>query len=314
MKPDLIKPQQKKRKTSSAPSFLQQAQDVLIDLTKALQKKKKAWLQIRKDNPHFEEVSEEYWREKSSRCWLHGATELSESNELDQWLHTNVGRSKLFQKRTSYLIGLWNKSMKKKGVWGHSYTDNRKFFVKSKMGETLICFIIRMATETESIGKGHKTTWRALKSFLHFLRETYPQEEVAFIEHIFPEEMDVVHNRIIRKIPSEFYPIPLETAGDIIQELTAMCTEGRPDAQLGLAETLGFCWLCLTASRLRLPTTVEMIYMTKASAIDLNEEFPNLIMRHRNGLEAAVRKIGKRLYIRKDIFDSWIKKQAGGHS
>lgn len=39
-----------------------------------------------------------------------------------------------------------------------------------------------------------------------------------------------------------------------------------------------------------------------------------LIMRHRNGLEAAVRKIGKRLYIRKDIFDSWIEKQAGGHS
>lgn len=34
-----------------------------------------------------------------------------------------------------------------------------------------------------------------------------------------------------------------------------------------------------------------------------------LIMRHRNGLEYAVRKIGKRLYIRKDLFDRWIESQ-----
>lgn len=37
-----------------------------------------------------------------------------------------------------------------------------------------------------------------------------------------------------------------------------------------------------------------------------------LSLRHRNGLEAAIRKIGKRLYIRKDIFDSWIEQQRGG--
>ena len=64
MKTDLTKPPQKKHKASSAPNFLQQAQDVLIDLRKALKKKKKEWLQIRKDNPYFEEVSEEHWREK----------------------------------------------------------------------------------------------------------------------------------------------------------------------------------------------------------------------------------------------------------
>ena len=34
-----------------------------------------------------------------------------------------------------------------------------------------------------------------------------------------------------------------------------------------------------------------------------------LIMRHRNGLEAAIRKIGKRLYLRKDLFDAWIESQ-----
>lgn len=35
-----------------------------------------------------------------------------------------------------------------------------------------------------------------------------------------------------------------------------------------------------------------------------------LIMRHRNGLDKAVRKIGKRLYLRQDLFDQWIEAQA----
>lgn len=34
-----------------------------------------------------------------------------------------------------------------------------------------------------------------------------------------------------------------------------------------------------------------------------------LLMRHRNGLDKAVRKIGKRLYLRKDLFDHWIEEQ-----
>lgn len=37
-----------------------------------------------------------------------------------------------------------------------------------------------------------------------------------------------------------------------------------------------------------------------------------LLMRHRNGLDKAVRKIGKRLYLRKDLFDRWIENQVQG--
>lgn len=35
-----------------------------------------------------------------------------------------------------------------------------------------------------------------------------------------------------------------------------------------------------------------------------------LLKRHKNGLEKAVRKIGKRLYIRKDLFNKWIEEQS----
>ena len=31
-----------------------------------------------------------------------------------------------------------------------------------------------------------------------------------------------------------------------------------------------------------------------------------LQLRHRNSLQKAVRKIGKRIYLRKDLFESWI--------
>jgi hypothetical protein len=35
-----------------------------------------------------------------------------------------------------------------------------------------------------------------------------------------------------------------------------------------------------------------------------------LLMRHRNGLQKAVRKIGKRLYLRRDLFEAWIESQS----
>ena len=37
-----------------------------------------------------------------------------------------------------------------------------------------------------------------------------------------------------------------------------------------------------------------------------------LLMRHKNGLDTAIRKIGKRLYIRRDLFDQWIEEQHEG--
>lgn len=39
-----------------------------------------------------------------------------------------------------------------------------------------------------------------------------------------------------------------------------------------------------------------------------------LLYRHRNGLKNAVRKIGKRLLFRIDLFDQWIEEQKEGKS
>jgi len=37
-----------------------------------------------------------------------------------------------------------------------------------------------------------------------------------------------------------------------------------------------------------------------------------LLKRHKNGLQEAVFKIGKRLYLRKDLFENWIEEQQEG--
>jgi len=38
-----------------------------------------------------------------------------------------------------------------------------------------------------------------------------------------------------------------------------------------------------------------------------------LLFRHRNGLQDAVRKVGKRLLLRIDLFEQWIESQASKH-
>ncbi len=37
-----------------------------------------------------------------------------------------------------------------------------------------------------------------------------------------------------------------------------------------------------------------------------------LLHRHKNGLGMATRQIGKRIFIRMDLFDAWIEQQQGG--
>ena len=39
-----------------------------------------------------------------------------------------------------------------------------------------------------------------------------------------------------------------------------------------------------------------------------------LLFRHKNGLGTAVRKIGKRLLVRSDLFDQWIEKHKEGRN
>lgn len=103
-----------------------------------------------------------------------------------------------------------------------------------------------------------------------------PQERIAFIEQIFPQKMGFCGDKIIRKIAPEVYPIPYEIAARIILELARQCRFSRTNAQLAAAESLGLCWLCLNASRLRLPIHLESIYAIESKSIQLDSDRPIL--------------------------------------
>lgn len=143
--------------------------------------------------------------------------------------------------------------------------------------ETLHEYLCRIANLVEKEGRRARLEWRALKSFLAYMRKL-AHKEIAFIEQIFPKHMDIKFSRIIRKIPPEVYPISQEVARDILSELAHMATKGRPDAQLSALESLGFARLCLTASRLRLPSSIDMLIKTNTSAVSIIEDYPAILV------------------------------------
>ncbi len=286
------------RKMSSP---LDQAREVLNDLERDLERSKALWDSMREVNPNFEQLSDRHWIQRRNRSWLHGATELHERNELERWLYDVPPITARANSSAIAVYNAWRKWLNTSGIpkWniGYDYdkkthqlrevqaqelgetyyAGDRRFKIQRPLkGETLLAFVMRLAQELEDSGRGHRLEWRALKSFLEFVRSKYPKEEVAFIEHIFPQKMDLHCDRIIRLIPPEAYPISERTAAEISMELARRCRTGRPDACHTAAESLGLFLLCVTASRLRLPTHVETIFSIKTSAVQKGERWPLL--------------------------------------
>ena len=203
-------------------SPLDEAYAVLDDFEKELAGIKAGWEQIAVDNPHLEQVSPEHWQETYYRMWLHGATNIWERNELGRWLYGNPPITETANSLAQDVHDAWRDWLETAGhqeripscVYdkqtreyreieskkpGETYyaSDDRFAIQAPHEGETLSTFIVRLARSIEDTGEGHRLQWRALKSFLDFIRNTYTTEQVAFIEHIFPKKMDVYYGRKI---------------------------------------------------------------------------------------------------------------------
>jgi len=250
---------------------LEEAQSILSNLKSELSKQRTWCSEVQSLNPDFEELSEEHWLKKQAQCWLHGGTDIREKNELDSWLFDKPPLSDTANEKASKCIKCWKVWLKQNDQY---YVDFKEFELeKPKKNEILYHYITRMAALVESEGKGARLQWRALKSFLAYMKNIAP-EEIAFIEQIFPKKMDLQFGKIIRKIPAEVYPISQEVAGDILRELARLALKGRANSRQSAIESLGLCWMCLTASRLRLPTYLEMIEKIKVSAINIKGKYP----------------------------------------
>jgi hypothetical protein len=160
-------------------------------------------------------------------------------------------------------------------------------------------YISRLQDIVENKEKIHYLWERGLSGFLHHLRKTISKDQIAFLELIFPEDMEirkittfkevktgkstselqeVAYGQIARKISPSVYPIYIKTAADIICELTNTVLHGRQNAKLVAAETLGLCWVCLTSSRLRLPIALKDLFNLPKVVLrtSLDDIFPTL--------------------------------------
>lgn len=247
---------------------------LLDDFEMELSKIKAIYRQQEIDHPHFEQLPEDNWQETYARMWLHGAIRIDERNELERWLHGYPPATKTANSSAQEVCEAWRNWLEKQGPEGAYYVDFQEFqILDPKDKETLIQFIIRLLQTIEDDGKGHNLHWRALRSFLGFIRKHYTKEQVAFIEHIFPQKMDLHYGKIRRLILAEAYPIPEKTAAEILIEFARRCRNGRRDARHTAIEGLALCWLCIASSRIRLPKTLEVIGGIEATAVLSGMEF-----------------------------------------
>jgi len=247
--------------------------NIIIDLQNGIGQKKQIRDQIMQDNPGFEESTVEKWENEKSRCLIHAATDVGELIVLE-CRHPYPPLSEMALMNAKECVAYWCKWLEQTGAYYEPFEDFE--FDEPLKNETLREFIIRMVESVESEGIDSRLEWRALKSFLDYLRQIN-HTEWAFVEHLFPKKMDIFHNRIIRKIPPKIYPISEILVGKIILEFMNMTLNDRPNAQHTAAEGLGFAWLCLAAARLRLPVHLKTkLYFISSEAISFKENIPYL--------------------------------------
>lgn len=262
------------------------------------------------DNLNFEPVLPESWQEKYYRMWIHGATDVWERNELERWLMDYPPSTIIANSPAKEICDSWRDWLpiagpvkvqkildydkkshsyverETQGVSEAFYAEDGRFEIPEPLKkESLFAFIGRLARwfekaydarqkrERKARKLGDWLEERALKSFLDFVRKNYPTEQVAFIEHIFPQKMDLHFGRIIRLIPLEAQPIPEKTAAEILIALAQKCRNGRIDARHTALEGLALSWLCIACSRIRLPKTLEIVRTLPPEAVLSGTEF-----------------------------------------
>ena len=168
--------------------------------------------QLNPDTP----FDEDDWQKICAKGWIYCTSYVGELTQLDQWHCEQPTLSETAKESAEHCIECWKKYMDIKDTY---YSDFENFNVDEPIeDEVLNDYLTRIATTKEPGGKGERLHWRALKSFLSYMRNLVPEER-AFIEQIFPEKMDIFDEKIIRKIAQETYPISEQLVKDILIRL-----------------------------------------------------------------------------------------------
>lgn len=148
---------------------------------------------------------------------------------------------------------------------------------KPSSGETVHAYLQRLQSIVVNEGERRKIWWLSLRSFTDFLRdETRRQiESLGELDVIFPEDMTIYFDGIIRKVPITLYPIDIWAAAEIIQNLANLVFDSRPNAQLSAAQALGLAWVCLASGHAQFMTRLEFLHeLHPSSPKELKQDDP----------------------------------------
>ena len=215
----------------------------------------------------------------------------------------------------TYLFGTsnYNKLLNEKPkLPSYPYYDNNKAYLldeewrETRTGEALVFrgrksipppidedinlldHLLYLANEIYKNNEKRNNWKRSLNSFLNYLRQDMPSENLGILESIFPYEKEIRPDYTLRKtekgiekiqislilrnIENEEYPIDILAYSEIIQILINTTLYGRANAQLIAAEALGLTWLCFTNARMHLFTQETYLHATPLTALKKNDE------------------------------------------
>jgi len=278
---------------------LNEIMNILSQFQKKLEQKQHFFETTRSLNPNFEPVSEKSCREELARCWIYGTDTVG--TILGAPLPKISYHSETSQTLASKHYTTWQKSIEKNAAPDTQYTEyflNVEEFGsyhldEPKSGETLYDYILRLRDIIENSVKIHFLWERGFSSFLYHLRKTISEKQIAFLELIFPEDMEIRKSTscnavqtgkftweieetpthlIARKISPCRFPIYICTSADIMRELANTVLHGRQNAKLTAAESLGLCWSSLTCARRRLPLQLDDLLRLPKSALEIKSD------------------------------------------
>ena len=84
-----------------------EAQAIIKDLQQAIAQKKQIRELQSNLNPDWEEASSKYWQQQEARCWIHGATDVSETTKLERWLFDIPPISDVAQEDAAKCLKYW---------------------------------------------------------------------------------------------------------------------------------------------------------------------------------------------------------------
>lgn len=243
---------------------IKEALDLLNEFERRLIKKQKQWKSFTSNSIDSQLIQSptDSWEREKAFSWMYFDPNPCRLRSLEK-INTSV--------LASPLAKIYSASAEKYFLeWQELERDifyRKGIIPQPNKSESLIEYL--RSLEDSIIEKGVKRNWwQSLRSFLTFVRISLSKEQQGLLEIIFPREMELWEDKLIRKMKKHAYPIDIQSAAKIIQALAKGAFEANSETRIKtILSTLGFALLCITASRQRLPTELSMIYQSNTNCL-----------------------------------------------